>query len=208
MQIASELVRYDVAGLHLDYIRFPYDYKDVAKEIYPKASAAQLQKHSTFSFDPVSRGAVGRAASRKEWDAFRRQSVTQVVRDLNTVFKAARPQSVTSASVLADFTSGYHKAFQDGRTWAREGSVDWVVPMNYNAKLYDSRLQNIMKALGRGGVSRQLVVGINCAGDLQEIRRQITTARRAGCRGFALFAYSHLFKGHKPTEKARVLRGL
>ncbi|HKL21641.1 MAG TPA: family 10 glycosylhydrolase, partial [Tichowtungia sp.] len=33
MQVAAELARYDVAGLHLDYIRFPYDYKDVAREV-------------------------------------------------------------------------------------------------------------------------------------------------------------------------------
>ena len=209
-QIAAELARYDIAGLHLDYIRFPYDYKDVAKEIYPTASAKEVLAHSTFSFDPLSLSAVNRlggsALSRKTWDSFRRNSVSQVVSDLNRSFKAKRPRAVVSASVLADFNTGYSKAFQDSRLWAREGWVDWVVPMNYNATRYDSRLKMITKAMGRRSVGQQLVVGINCAGEVQEIRRQIEQSRRAGCRGFALFAYSHLFEGHRETAKANVLR--
>ena len=205
-QIAAELSRYDIAGLHLDYIRFPYDYKTVADEIYSGASPKQLQAHSTFSFDRISMAAMGRSASRTEWDAFRRHAVSQVVSDLNRTFKAARPQSVISACVLADFNARYSKAFQDSRLWVKERCVDWVVPMNYSASLYDSRLQMMANSLGRNRAAAQLVVGINCASDLKEIRRQIEVSRRAGCRGFALFAYSHLFDGHSPNAKARVLK--
>ncbi len=206
-QVAAELARYDIAGLHLDYIRFPYDYKDVAREIYKGASSAEIKAHSTFSFDPVSRGAMGSSMSRKKWDAFRRNAVSQVVSDLRGVFKTARgPQTVLSASVLADFSSGYSNAFQDSRKWAKSRSVDWLVPMNYNAGLYDERLINMKRVLGRKGTANQLVVGINCAGDAREIRRQIAVARKAGCRGVALFAYSHLFENHQPTSKATLLR--
>ncbi|MBC8206502.1 MAG: family 10 glycosylhydrolase [Kiritimatiellales bacterium] len=206
-QIAAELARYDIAGLHLDYIRFPYDYKDVAREIYPRASSAEIMAHSTFSFDPVSRRAMGSSTSRKQWDAFRRNAVSQVVSDLRGVLKASRgPQAVLSASVMADFSAGYTQAFQDSSQWAKTGSVDWLVPMNYNASLYDERLINMKRVLGRRGAANQLVVGINCEGDAREIRRQIAAAREAGCRGFALFAYSHLFENHQPTSKATLLK--
>ena len=204
-KIATELARYDIAGLHLDYIRFPYDYKDVAREVYRNASAAEIQAHSTFSFDPLSRSLTRNSRSRKTWDNFRRESVTQVVRDLNSAFKRRPQPCVVSVSVLADFNAGYTKAFQDSGRWTKERSVDWVIPMNYNASLYDRRLGLIMQSIGKRATGSQLVVGINCAGDLQEIRRQISVARRAGCRGFALFAYSHLFKNHQPTAKACVL---
>lgn len=206
-QIAAELARYDIAGLHLDYIRFPYDYKDVAREVYPHASAAEIKAHSTFSFDLVSLAAMGRSGSREKWDAFRRDAVSQVVSDLRGVFKKQRgPQAILSASVLADFNSGYRNAFQDSRHWAKDRLVDWVVPMNYNARLYDDRLKRMKHSLGRRATANQLVVGINCAGDAREIRRQIEASRASGCRGVALFAYSHLFKNHQPTEKARVLK--
>jgi len=206
-KIAAELARYDVAGLHLDYIRFPYDYKYVAGEVYPHASSDEIKAHSTFSFDPVSLAAVGRSASQKKWDQFRRDAVSQVVSDLRGVFKTVRgPQTVLSASVLADFQSGYRDAFQDSIRWAKTGSVDWLVPMNYDAGLYDKHLTNMKRVLGPKATARQLVVGINCASDAHEIRRQITAAREAGCRGFALFTYSSLFKNHQPTAKASVLR--
>jgi len=210
-QIAAELARYDIAGLHLDYIRFPYDYKDVAREVYRNASSAEIKAHSTFSFDPVSLAAMnlrrGKAVSRKKWDDFRRASVLQVVADLGRAFKAVRgPQAIFSSSVLADFDTGYNTAFQDSRRWAKEGMVDWLVPMNYNAALFNERLAKMRKTLGRRTTGRRLVVGINCAASAREIRQQIEASRRAGCRGFALFAYSYLFENHQPTSKASVLR--
>lgn len=206
-RIAAELARYDIAGLHLDYIRFPYDYKDVAREVYRNASPQEIAAHSTFSFDPVSLAATGRSASRKKWDDFRRTSVSQVVQDLGLAFKGVRgPQAILSSSVLADFDAGYHKAFQDSRRWGKQGMVDWLVPMNYNASLFGERLEKMRKELGRRTTGQRLVVGINCAASAQTIRKQIEESRRAGCRGVALFAYSYLFENHQPTVKASVLK--
>ena len=204
-QIADELARYELAGLHLDYIRFPYDYKDVAREVYPNASSREIKMHSTFSFDPISLGVMGRSASRRKWDAFRRASVSQLVEDLRRVFKARNPNAVLSASVLADFKTGYHTAFQDSHYWAKKGDIDWLIPMNYNARLFDERLNKIRHALGHRTTGQHVVVGINCAESAEEIRRQIEVSRRAGCRGFSLFAYSHLFESHQPTTKSRAL---
>ena len=209
-RIASELAQYDLAGLHLDYIRFPYDYKDVAGEIYPHASAKEIKARSEFSYDRRSLAMAqgsDRKLSNKKWNAFRRTAVTQVVIDLRKAFKTVRgPQAILSASVLADVSVGYHRAFQDSSRWAKEHLVDWVIPMNYNAGLYDERLDRLKKELGRRATANQLVVGINCAGEPSEIRRQIATARREGCRGVALFAYSYLFENHQPTSKASVLK--
>ena len=209
MQLAAELARYDIAGLHLDYIRFPYDYKDVAREIYPKVSAEEIKRRSDFSYDRFSAEQV-RQRYRGDWAAFRRTSVSQVVVDLNKTFKARRgPQCVISSSVLADFNAGYSQAFQYSRRWAKDRMVDWLVPMNYNAGLFDARLAAMHKSLGSRAVAEQLVVGIDCKAGPAEIRRQIDAARRAGCRGYALFAYSYLFENHRPTVKAQaILQGL
>lgn len=207
-QLVAELARYDIAGLHLDYIRFPYDYKDVAREIYPKASAEEIKRRSDFSYDRFSMTQV-RANWTGDWGAFRRSSVSQVVADLNKTFKAKRgPQCVVSSSVLADFDTGYGTAFQDSRRWAKDRLVDWLVPMNYNAGLFDARLAKMRKSLGRRATGEQLVVGIDCKAAPAEIRRQIDAARKEGCRGYALFAYSYLFENHQPSAKGRALSTL
>jgi len=209
--IAAELGRYDIAGLHLDYIRFPYDYKDVAREIYPKASAAELRKRSDFSYDPVSqywaRKEHGSSVSRREWDDFRRESVTQVVRDLRgAVRKTARPPCIVSASVLADVDAGYGTAFQDSHRWAKEGIADWIIPMNYHAGKFDEQLCLMRRRLGRKMSARKLVVGINGANDPGELLRELREIEQADCRGFAFFAYSYLYdKNHRPTAKGLML---
>jgi len=204
-KLAAELAHYDIAGLHLDYIRFPYDYKDVAPQLYPKASPAEIAKRSDFSYDRYSMEQV-KQHCKGNWGTFRRDAVSQVVAALNQTFKAQRgPQCIVSSSVLADFDKGYSTSFQDSRRWAKEQVVDWLVPMNYNPQLFDERLSKMRKSLGRGATSAQLVVGIDCKADLSEIRRQIAAVRKAGCHGYALFAYSCLFENHRPTAKGRAL---
>jgi len=203
-RLAAELARYDIAGLHLDYIRFPYDYKDVAPQLYPKASAEVIKKKSDFSYDRFSMQQVQRYKG--NWGAFRRESVSQVVSGLHQTFETQRgTPCVISSSVLADFDLGYGTAFQDSRRWAKDQMVDWLVPMNYNAALFDERLVKMRKSLGRHATSAQLVVGIDCKAAPAEIRRQIAAVRKAGCRGYALFAYSYLFENHKQTSKAQAV---
>lgn len=207
-QLAAELSRYDIAGLHLDYIRFPYDYQDVADQIYPKASPEEIRKRSDFSYDRFSTEQA-RTRYSGNWGSFRRDAVSQVVASLSQTFRAQRgPQCVISSSVLADFDKGYNTAFQDSRRWAKEQYVDWLVPMNYNSQLFDERLGKIRKSLGRSATSAQLVVGIDCKATPAEIRRQIDAVHKAGCRGYALFAYSYLFENHQLTAKGRALNNL
>ncbi|MFA7256843.1 MAG: family 10 glycosylhydrolase [Kiritimatiellales bacterium] len=204
-QLAAELARYDIAGLHFDYIRFPYDYKDVAREIYPKASVEEIKRRSDFSYDRFSMEQV-KIRWEGDWGAFRCASVSQVATDLSQTFRARRGQPcVVSSSVLADFNIGRNTAFQDSCRWAKERIVDWLVPMNYNAKLFDERLGKMCKALGRRATAEQLVVGIDCKAEPAEIRRQINAVHKAGCRGYALFAYSYLFENHYPSAKGKNL---
>lgn len=207
-QLVAELARYDIAGLHLDYIRFPYDYKDVAPQLYPRASAAEIAKRSDFSYDRFSAAQV-QQSYKGNWGAFRRAAVSQVVSDLRQTFKAQRgPQCIVSSSVLADFDKGYSAAFQDSRRWSKEQLVDWLVPMNYSPQFFDDRLGKIRKSIGRSAAAAQLVVGIDCKATPYEIRRQIAAVKKAGCRGYALFAYSYLFENHRLTAKGQALSNI
>lgn len=207
-QLAAELAGYDIAGLHLDYIRFPYDYKDVAPQLYPKASAEEIRRRADFSYDRVSKGLV-QQQYKGDWGAFRRDTVSKTVADLRKSFSARRSTpGVISASVLADFDTGYSAAFQDSRRWVKEKTVDWLVPMNYNAQLFDERLAKIRHAAGRHATAEQVIIGIDCKAPPNEIRRQIAAVKKAGCRGYALFAYSYLFENHQPTAKGRALGNL
>jgi uncharacterized lipoprotein YddW (UPF0748 family) len=209
--VVRELCRYDVAGIHLDYIRYPHDYHIVAGQRYPDASEEELMRHSDYSYDPLSLGELaalyGTNPAKSEIERFRCDSVTRVVRELSAVMQEERPGNcLLSASVLGNPVEGKHRAYQDSGSWIRKGIVDWAVQMNYGTRSFTRYMQDIRRAGGRRGFRAAVVVGINCKNDLDDLLVQIDEVASSGSRGFALFSYSFLFdEQHKPTEKGRVL---
>ncbi|WP_372807074.1 glycoside hydrolase family 10 protein [Pontiella sp.] len=209
--IVKELCRYDVAGIHLDYIRYPHDYSLVARQRYPDATNEELLRHADFSYDAASLGALhetyGEEVTREQITEFRCDSVTRVVRDLSYTMQVERPGScLLSAAVMGNPDEGKHSAFQDSGLWVRKGYVDWIVQMNYATKSFNRYLAAIKKAAGRRKFRASVVVGIYCKNDVDTLLTQIETVRDSGCRGLAVFSYSFLFdEQHRPTEKGRML---
>jgi uncharacterized lipoprotein YddW (UPF0748 family) len=207
--IVDELCRYDVDGIHLDYIRYPYDYRLVARQHYPDATDEEIRRHADFSYDAASQAALfkryGWDVSQRDIRDFRCDSITRVVRDISYVMQLRKPDAcLLSASVLGNPMDGKNHAYQDSGAWARQGLVDWVVQMNYGTASFDRYLKMMKKATGRSRFRSSVIVGINCKNDVNEVIAQIDKARTSGCRGLALFSYSFLFdEEHRMTEKGR-----
>ncbi|QBG47070.1 hypothetical protein EGM51_06555 [Verrucomicrobia bacterium S94] len=213
--IVKELCAYDVAGIHLDYIRYPHDYHLVAKQHYPDASQEELMRRADFSYDSASQSALyeryGWDVTKKQIEDFRRDSVTKVVRDLAYVMQVERPGTcILSASVMGDPVEGRLHAYQDSGHWIRSGLIDWAVQMNYATRSFDRYMKSMRKAAGRKGFRSSVVVGIYLKHDEERILYQIDAVRKSGCRGLALFSYEFLYgKNHQITEKGRsVLRAI
>jgi uncharacterized lipoprotein YddW (UPF0748 family) len=210
--IVRELCRYEVAGIHLDYIRYPHDYYIVAPEIYPDASEEEIIRRSEFSYDPSSLAGLvdrfGRDVSKKQITRFRCDSVTRIVRDISYVMQAEKPGScLLSASVKGNPVEGKYRAYQDSGAWGRQGVVDWIVQMNYGTRSFQRYLKDMRKATGRRGFRSSVIMGIYCKNELADILEQIDLAEDSGCRGLAFFSYTFLFdEKHQPTEKGRILR--
>jgi uncharacterized lipoprotein YddW (UPF0748 family) len=209
--IVTELCAYDVDGIHLDYIRYPHDYRLVASQHYPNATDEELLRHAEFSYDPVSQAELfneyGWDVSREQITQFRCDSVTRVVRDLSYVMQLERPgDCLLTASVMGNPVEGKHTAYQDSGGWAREGLVDWVVQMNYGTKSFNNYLDAMKTSAGRRRFRSSVVVGIYCKNDIDVLLEQIDTVRASDCRGLAVFSYSFLFdEQHLITEKGRKL---
>ena len=209
--IVHELCRYEVAGIHLDYIRYPHDYRIVADQRYPEASAEELLRHSDFSYDPVSLAMLeelfGPDVSKEEIAEFRRDSVTRVVESFSRIIASERPfDCLLSASVMGNPVEGKRYAYQDSGLWVRAGLVDWAVQMNYGTTSFGPNLKAIKRAAGRRGFRQSVVVGIYGENDSEELLRQIDEIHRSGSRGLAVFSYSYLFdEEHRMTEKGRIL---
>ncbi len=120
--VAADIVtRYDVDGIHFDYIRYPdgapqRGYSHDA----PSVAAFASSRGNPFGLD---------------WDDWQREQVTGfMVRAYNAV-TAVRPTVKVSAATLGSYRdtgwNAYHATFQDPRRWSELGKVDFITPMLY-----------------------------------------------------------------------------
>ncbi len=199
--------RYPVDGIHLDYIRFiegewSYDEKT----------------QTLFGF--VSGGTPDEKPA--EWTAFRRASVSELVRSIREAVKGARPEAVVSAAVYPTAESR-RKVLQDAEGWVRAGLVDWVFPMTYSDIDADYRgeIEEGYALFRQGGVSTSTGTPLRlkngraldsstsgkvlCFPGVAAYKHKTaeqTVRQLEMCRaGFALFSYSSLFVSPDETRR-------
>jgi uncharacterized lipoprotein YddW (UPF0748 family) len=128
--VAMDLVtRYDVDGLHLDYVRYggrDWGYHPVAVARFNAAS-----------------GGTGRPApDDSAWAQWRRDQVTGLVRRLYLAVSALKPRVTVSAATITWTPAATHfpswlktaawaDVLQDWRGWLEEGILDLNIPMAY-----------------------------------------------------------------------------
>lgn len=117
--ICLEIVkRYDVDGLHFDYIRYP-------------ENASSFPDADTYK-------KYGKGQNKAQW---RRDNVTRIVRQIHANVKALKPWVKMSCSPVGKFRDGtrysskgwncYDAVYQDAQGWLREGIQDALYPMMY-----------------------------------------------------------------------------
>lgn len=184
-RIVAEIVsKYNVDGIHLDYIR------------YPDRSSSYADTHLYRKY--------GKGKSLADW---RRGNITRLVRSLYEQVKSIKPWVRVSVAPLGkhDNLSSYssygwnarNTVFQDAQAWMREGIVDALFPMLYfrGNDFYpfvrDWAEQSYGRHLAPGiGVYRLLPEEGNW--EIKEIERQLTTSRSAGAQGSVMFRARHL----------------
>lgn len=117
--ICEEIVnRYDVDGIHFDYIRYP--------------------ENPEFFSDATSYRKYGKGTDKRAW---RRNNVTRMVREAYEAVKALKPWVRVSCSPVGKYNdvsrysargwSAYGTVYQDAQGWLREGIMDMLLPMMY-----------------------------------------------------------------------------
>ncbi len=178
------LLNYDVDGLHLDYIRYSGPY---------------------FSYDPVTERRWREEGSMDRGD-WQRAQITELVRRIYDEVLPLRGGTVLSAAVWPIYKdkwgwvtygsttyAGYGGFFQDSRGWLRAGKMDFIAPMLYGTAVMNSRerFDLLVKDFAAEAYGRQVYAGIHADyASFAEIEARINMARRAGCQGQAIFAYS------------------
>jgi uncharacterized lipoprotein YddW (UPF0748 family) len=195
--VCSDLVdRYDVHGIHLDYVRYPsseFGYGRFALDSFAK----EVDKDLTV----VTRQRLRHAFQRDKliytrqypvrWDNFRRGRVTALIAQIGQAVKERRPGTLVTAAVTGDSQIAYAHKLQDWKKWTERGLLDAVCPMAYSP---DTGTFKDQVALARGySFGAQVWAGI---GSWQipadSTIEKIEMSRKIRCEGFILFSYGNL----------------
>lgn len=186
--------RYDLDGIHFDYIRFPsaqYDYSVGALERFRLWSREKLPEARWVELDAAYEDDLfgfvdGESAL---WAEFRREQVTRLVSRIRTDVKLLRPRLVVSAAVIADPDVAWSDRFQDWRAWLRDGLIDIAVPMAYTSDA--TRFEALVRAAREAaGTPERIWAGIGAYMNPAEgTLGMIDIARAEGAGGVVLFSY-------------------
>ncbi|MDX2043278.1 MAG: family 10 glycosylhydrolase [Acidobacteriota bacterium] len=190
--------RYEVDGLHFDYVRYPntnFDYSRSALEHFRSEVEKNLNEEQRtelarqFDLDPMAY-----AANFPDLFAdFQRRQVTDLVERVYKGVKAVKPHAIISAAVFANTEDAARSKFQDWRQWMRLGWLDVACPMSYtpDTEAFRRQINNAVK-LASG---KQIWAGIGGYKQTAESSiEKIKASRELGAQGFALFSYDSSVK--------------
>ena len=189
--------KYDIDGIHYDYVRYPHDLKGW-----------------DYSYDPVSlsrfREKTGKTPDEapEAWTDFRTEVVTECVRQFYHAIKDVKPDIIINAAVMADpiAKKTKHQATID---WINEGILDQAVLMNYRPDndTYRKNVNVFVEACG----GENIVSGIGQwkfdadEAGLQNFKQQLEITKEENAAGVAFFSYSSMFPEHEPGVFAEAL---
>jgi len=193
--VCADIVRrYDVDGLHLDYVRFVSE-SLASDATYPGDSRSlAMFKQAT--------GARG-VALQRERDMLRdwvRSRITDLVERIKEEAVSEREGVVLTAAVWRRPDLAYAAQLQNAAQWLQSGVLDRAIPMIYSDD--DARYEDDLDAWLAAANGRPLTPGIGAYKhqDPDQTRRQMTIARAADASGFCLFAASTLFETDAPDQ--------
>ena len=182
--LAAEIAtRYPVAGIHLDYIRYPfgnYDFSPSAREAFEKSLGHAVKR---WPQDAQKGGADYEAFL--EW---RRGNITALVRKIHAAVKEVRPELQLTAAVYGYWPGAKVSVAQEAECWAKEGRLDALCPMNYSKNAEDAAgwLRQQLKALD-GALPVYAGLANYMTETPQDLMAQIHDAFRIGADGFITF---------------------
>jgi uncharacterized lipoprotein YddW (UPF0748 family) len=203
--VVRELVsRYQVDGVHFDYVRYPgpaFDCSREALRAFKNEVSRALPRQERQSLDRAERSHALTWIERypARWEDFRRLHLTSLVRRLRGVVKQQRPGAIVSAAVVPDAGTAITGRLQDWPAWMSQGLLDVLCPMAYSMDEAVFR-QQIERARASAS-GRPVWAGIGAYRlTADQTLRQVRAARSLGVDGVILFSYDSLVSSSRGSN--------
>ena len=196
LSVYSEIINsYNIDGIHLDYIRFQ-------DEVYGYNKSGMAVFENIYDINPrdIVRGIISpRFGWSQEfvdsmyvaWDKFRRDAVTELVRNIYHEVHKPGHNIKLSAAVKPNIIDAKYRWYQEWDKWVQEGIIDFVVPMNYFKEIRD--FNNSVQIMKSNLVQEELemvVIGVSTFNqDAQSAADKILLARLNGFKGVSIFSW-------------------
>ena len=209
LKIVNEIAsRYQVDGLQLDYIRYPFQ-DDNAGFTYGYGVAARQQFQQLTGTDPV-KLSPNDGNLWRQWVEFKTNQINTFVTEVSQLLRRNYPRTILSVAVFPHPESQrIYKIQQNWEVWARQGIVDLIVPMTY--ALDTNRLQRITEPLAKEQMLGSALISPSVKLlTLPEVVAidQIQALRDLPTGGYAIFAVESISSGiqgfFNRTQGARV----
>lgn len=179
--------KYDVDGIHFDYIRYPdgdHCYCDGCKERFQAATKITVKN---WPDDVASGGSL-----RQPWNDWRRNNITTVVKGVSEQVRPLKPKLKISAAVFRVWTTDRDGVAQDWKVWCDKGYVDFLCPMDYTENDGTFENQIVNQKIWAGKVP--IYPGIGAASSHSDLTpdhviAQINITRKQNTGGFIIFNY-------------------
>ncbi len=132
LALVDEMIEdYGVDGIHLDYIRYPF--QNAASGVtFGYGSAARQQFEQMTGVDPLTLTPRVDRSLWQLWTDFRVRQVDSFVGDVANLIQATDPQVILSAAVYAlPENERVQKLQQDWERWITAGDLDLLIPLTY-----------------------------------------------------------------------------
>ncbi len=120
---------YQVDGIQLDYIRYPFQSPHVDL-VFGYSNSARSQFKAAYGVDPIEIGA--REPKWYKWNQFKIEQVDRFVEDTSKLIKSKYPNLILSTAVFPSAQG--HRSYQiqqNWEKWVQKGWIDSLVPMTY-----------------------------------------------------------------------------
>jgi uncharacterized lipoprotein YddW (UPF0748 family) len=180
-----EVVRkYDIAGIHFDYIRYP-----LSTACFCDGCRRRFEEAAQVGFVnwPADVLAGDLAARFFDW---RREQITRLVEAVSEEARHLKPGIQVSAAVFGDWASCRQDVGQDWKAWIDAGYLDFVCPMDYEDDDQDfAELVREQKEWVNQRIPLYAGIGVFRMATPEQLIRQIVLSREKGANGFVLFQH-------------------
>jgi len=181
-----EVVRkYDVDGVHFDYMRFPYEplcYCETCRKRFMDETGLPIESWP---------GEVWKGGKYREvYLDWRRELITSSAREIAAAIHAFDPYVCVSLAARSGLEHAFHSDAQVWWEWDDEGILDFVCPMNYSERP-SGYVESIREhfPLVRGSIPYYGGIGLFRMRDSRLLSEAIQGGRELGQDGFVVFSY-------------------